>query len=153
MLMGSASEKTCSCAWCGGPFAPRARQQIYCGHACYYEALKARQRLRYQEAAAAGVCHICGAPASRRGYCARHAQERQMSKARIYGHRKTVGLCGECGRPAPPGYATCAACRANKGRHDVARRQARRACGLCPGCGQRPPEGYVYCDACRKRSK
>ena len=80
---------------------------------------------------------------------ARAARNAQRATARTRAaRRKAEGLCTKCGRPAKPGYTSCADCL--RKRNDY--RARRHAEGLC-SCGEPPLPGLKQCAKCRQRNQ
>ena len=68
---------------------------------------------------------------------------------------KALGRCVLCGKPAPSGYTTCAACRDKISRQQALRRHKRVVDGCCPNCGAPLDADYekVCCPSCLERAK
>lgn len=98
----------------------------------------------------AGLCPDCRSPAAGDGtQRCQSCKERAASDARTRAaKRKAEGRCTKCGRPAKPGYTSCADCLRKRNDH----RARRHAEGLC-SCGAPPIPGLKQCAKCRQRNQ
>ena len=122
-------------------------------------AARARSKRRYDARQAVGLCVKCGLGRSDEGRsrCGPCLERRNAGDRDQWASRRSAGLCGACGDPAPSDRARCERCsaiqanrpsRKARARKLYARRRARNACVDCAA----PSAGAARCPDCARRS-